>query len=308
MNQNAPPTAQPESYWRETRQPIYSAVLVLPFLLIYEIGLLWLRSDVINGGDAILLHLGGFIMRWMGLGASIMSVLVLVLVFVVAQIKRRGNWAIRPPLLVPLFLESLAYAVLLFMLLGWCIPYLPRGRTSGNEQMRPPPGGAVRAGRPHYGRRDAGGTGGAATSGTYAAHGGGAQVPMASVKPVNRSGIRGFVLDVVLYCGAGVYEELVFRVMLLGLLMLAFTKVFHLEHAYAAVWAVIVGAVIFAGFHHLGGVEGQEFAIGVFLQRVLAGLYFAAIYFNRSFGLAAASHAMYDILVGMKNGLFGGPT
>jgi hypothetical protein len=70
-----------------------------------------------------------------------------------------------------------------------------------------------------------------------------------------------------------------------------------MEHAYAAAWSVALGAVIFSAFHHIGG---EPFAISPFLQRIFAGLYFSAIYFNRSFGIAAASHALYDILVGLN--------
>lgn len=103
--------------------------------------------------------------------------------------------------------------------------------------------------------------------------------------------------DFVLFCGAGVYEELVFRVILLGLLLLVFTKLFHMEHAYAAVWATLLGAVIFSLFHHIGG---QAIVLSVFLQRLFAGLFFAAIYYNRSFGIAAASHSLYDVLVGLN--------
>ncbi len=102
-----------------------------------------------------------------------------------------------------------------------------------------------------------------------------------------------------LYCGAGVYEELVFRVFLLGLLMLILTKLFQMEHAYAAAWSVVLGAILFSAFHHIGG---QPFGVSVFMQRVFAGLYFACIYYNRSFGVAAASHALYDILIGLSQG------
>jgi hypothetical protein len=59
----------------------------------------------------------------------------------------------------------------------------------------------------------------------------------------------------------------------------------------------MLGAIIFSAFHHIGG---EPFAISPFLQRVFAGLYFSAIYFNRSFGIAAASHALYDVLVGLN--------
>jgi membrane protease YdiL (CAAX protease family) len=242
----APPP--PPGYWRETRQPVYSAVLVLPFLLVYEIGLLVMRSDVINGGDAVLLNLGGPIMRLVGLQASIASVVVLVAAFIIAQVVKKGSWKVQSRLVAMLFGECLLYAALLFLLLGCIIEYLP---PSGSMAVPAP----AAAGHPRIGLR-----------------------------------------DFVLFCGAGVYEELVFRVLLLGLLLLVFNKLFHMEHAYAAVWAVVAGAVVFAAFHHIGG---EPIVLGVFLQRVLAGLYFSAIYYNRSFGVAAASHALYDILVGL---------
>ncbi len=87
--------------------------------------------------------------------------------------------------------------------------------------------------------------------------------------------------------------------MLLGLLMLVLTRLLHMEHAYAAAWSVFIGAVIFSAFHHLGQ-SGDKFEVNVFLQRLIAGLYFSALFYTRSFGIAAASHAMYDILVGLN--------
>ncbi|HYG78477.1 MAG TPA: CPBP family intramembrane glutamic endopeptidase [Planctomycetota bacterium] len=272
------PGAEGAGYFRETHQPIYSAALVLPFLLFYEIGLWLIRSDEINGGDAILLNLGGPILRSLGLGYTSASMVVLAAVFVAAQIHRKGSWRINISYLIASLFESLLYAVVLFMLLGYLVQYLPRSRAeSGSTAM--PVCAEERTSRREIAR-------------TYETK---AEVPVTAARSSQqyRPGLRDFVL----YCGAGVYEELVFRVILLGLLMLVCTKLFHMEHAYAAVWAVIVGAVIFSAFHHIGG---EPFSLGPFIQRIFAGLYFSAIYFNRSFGIAAASHALYDILVGLN--------
>jgi hypothetical protein len=106
MDQETTTAAPPPSYWGETRQPIYSALLILPFLLLYEVGLVFLRSDVINGGHAILLHLGGSIMRLLGMHASFASVLALIILFIVAQVRRKGSWRVRPPALVEAALGS----------------------------------------------------------------------------------------------------------------------------------------------------------------------------------------------------------
>jgi membrane protease YdiL (CAAX protease family) len=254
------------SYWQETQLPIYSALLVLPFILVYQTGLVLLRSKVVNGGDAILTSLTRTLFRAAGFQATFASVIFLIVAFLFWQFRKKGPWTIRPPVLAATFCESLIYAVILFMLLGFFVPYLPGSTTAPLPSTANQP---VMYESPPL---------------------------MASTahKEVRRPGIEDFVL----YCGAGVYEELVFRVLLLGLLMLVFTKLFHMEHAHGAVWSVLLGAIIFSAFHHVG--DWQSFAWGVFLQRVLAGVYFASIYFTRSFGIAAASHALYDILVGLS--------
>jgi hypothetical protein len=267
-----PQAQETRSYLRETAQPIYSALLILPFLVVYELGLIFLRSDVINGGDAILLNLGGPLMRMLGMHGSLVSLLVLGIYFVVLQFKKSGSLLIRPSSLGVAFLECMLYGLLLFTLLGLLVKHLPGAST---EAPRP----RTMASAVVNDRIEAA----SATS----------PVAAAANRQVYQPGLKDFVL----YCGAGIYEELVFRVLLLGLLMLVFTKLFHMEHAYAAVWSTVIGAVIFSAFHHIGG---ERFALNPFSQRVFAGVFFSALYFTRSFGVAAASHAFYDIFVGLQ--------
>jgi len=274
MNQTldaVPADGARRGYWQETQLPIYSAVLVLPFILVYQTGLVLLKSKVVNGGDAILSSLTRTLFRAAGFQATFASVIFLIVAFLFWQFRKKGPWTVRPPVIAATFCESLIYAVLLFMLLGFFVPYLP-GSPSNSAVPRPAQTRQVESEFPSH------------TPAPMAGH---------ARTEVRRPGIEDFVL----YCGAGVYEELVFRVLLLGLLMLVFTKLVHMEHAHGAVWSVIIGAIIFSAFHHIGG---ERFALGVFLQRVLAGVYFASIYFTRSFGVAAASHALYDILVGLS--------
>ena len=105
------------------------------------------------------------------------------------------------------------------------------------------------------------------------------------------------ISDLVLYCGAGIYEELVFRGFLLGLLIVAFRPVFAQQKA-ATTAAAFLGAVLFSLFHYVGS-SGDLFSLGSFIQRLLAGLYFSVLFVNRGFGVTAAAHAIYDILVGI---------
>ena len=274
-----PQAQEARSYLRETSQPIYSAAIILPFLVVYELGLIFLKSDVINGGDAILLNLGGPLMRAIGMHASLVPLVVLGVYLVVAQVRKSNGWSLKASTLGVLFMESLLYAVLLFVLLGLFLRHLPGMNVERPEVQRP----LVTVEQSRVSMSSTQSPGMAAPNGPVAASANGRYQP----------GIQDFVL----YCGAGVYEELVFRVLLLGLLMLVFTKLFHMEHAYAAVWATLAGALIFSAFHHIGG---EPFVAGVFSQRVFAGVYFSALYLTRSFGVAAASHALYDIVVGLN--------
>ena len=103
---------------------------------------------------------------------------------------------------------------------------------------------------------------------------------------------------IILYCGAGIYEELVFRVFLLGVLIAGFTLLFHMKKGAAGAAAAIVGALLFSVFHYIGP-AGDTFSLGGFIQRAVGGLYFSILYVTRGFGVTAASHAFYDILVGV---------
>jgi membrane protease YdiL (CAAX protease family) len=102
----------------------------------------------------------------------------------------------------------------------------------------------------------------------------------------------------VLYCGAGIYEELVFRFFLLGILLLLFSRVVKTGKTASAVWAAVTASLLFSLFHYVGA-AGDVFTLGSFLQRALGGLYFSALFVTRGFGVTAASHALYDILVGL---------
>ena len=109
---------------------------------------------------------------------------------------------------------------------------------------------------------------------------------------------RSGVANLVLYCGAGIYEELVFRAFLLGILIAAFMFFFQVKRPAAATCAAILGSLLFALFHYIGP-SGDSFTLSSFVQRTLAGLFFSVLYVTRGFGITSVSHAIYDILVGI---------
>lgn len=95
--------------------------------------------------------------------------------------------------------------------------------------------------------------------------------------------------------GAGLYEELFFRVILVGLLVWLFSKVFEKKWV-AYLIAAILAAMLFSAVHYIGE-YGDSFTLGSFLFRFLFGLALNVIYVIRGFGMAAWTHALYDIIV-----------
>ncbi len=107
--------------------------------------------------------------------------------------------------------------------------------------------------------------------------------------------------EIVLNAGAGVYEELVFRVLLVLVGALFFTKVIHLERIGGGIAAAVAAAVIFS-LVHFGAHPGADPWGGprfwhLFAFRAGAGLFFSLLFCFRSFGVAVATHALYDGMV-----------
>jgi hypothetical protein len=98
------------------------------------------------------------------------------------------------------------------------------------------------------------------------------------------------------FVGAGIYEEVLFRLGLYGGLrwLLRFVG---LPPLVPSVLAAAVSAVAFAAAHHLGP-QGEKFDAFVFVFRTLAGVYFAFVFQLRGFGIAVGAHVGYDVLVG----------
>jgi len=101
----------------------------------------------------------------------------------------------------------------------------------------------------------------------------------------------------VTYLGAGIYEEVLFRLILFsGLAFLL--RLLSVPSLLAIPAAAVASAALFSGAHHIGPF-GEPFNRYVFLFRLVAGVYFALVYRLRGFGVAAGAHALYDVVVGV---------
>ena len=99
------------------------------------------------------------------------------------------------------------------------------------------------------------------------------------------------------FLGAGLYEEVLFRLMLLpalfGVLRLA-----RMPAVWAGGLAVLWGGVTFAAAHHIE-VAAEPVPPAVFAFRAAAGVFFGGLFYWRGFGITVGAHAAYDLLVGV---------
>lgn len=104
-----------------------------------------------------------------------------------------------------------------------------------------------------------------------------------------------YLQKLALSLGAGLYEELFFRVILVSVLILLFNKIFGKKWA-AVTAAVTLSALLFSAVHYSGSM-GDLFTLNSFAYRFIFGLILNGLYVWRGFGVAAWTHALYDVLV-----------
>ena len=114
-------------------------------------------------------------------------------------------------------------------------------------------------------------------------------------------GSSGTVRETVSFLGAGVYEELLFRLLLLPMVGWTLRR-WGTGRRPSVFLAVVVTSLMFAAAHYIGQ-HGEALADIPFwfglLFRFLAGVFFSLLFVYRGFGIAAGTHAGYDILVGL---------
>jgi CAAX prenyl protease-like protein len=96
--------------------------------------------------------------------------------------------------------------------------------------------------------------------------------------------------------GAGIYEELLFRVILVSGLAWMARRIWGWSATASGVFAVILGALVFSAFHYIGP-YGDRLELGSFTFRAVAGVLFSALYLLRGFGITAWTHALYDVFL-----------
>jgi hypothetical protein len=113
------------------------------------------------------------------------------------------------------------------------------------------------------------------------------------------SGGFSFSTEVMVSLGAGIYEEILFRVVVVGALASAATRFFKWGPTGAGIFATIVGAFIFSAFHYIGP-YGDELQLGSFAFRLVAGVLLSGLFLLRGLGITAWTHALYDVILTLR--------
>ena len=100
--------------------------------------------------------------------------------------------------------------------------------------------------------------------------------------------------NTVLSLGAGIYEEFVFRLVLMTLISLVLADLLIVHKSLSNLLMVLSSAVLFSLYHYLGA---ETFQLRSFTFRTIAGIYFAGLFLTRGFGVTAGCHIVYDITI-----------
>lgn len=95
--------------------------------------------------------------------------------------------------------------------------------------------------------------------------------------------------------GAALYEEFAFRVVLMTILVILGTHILHAKRERMGMVAIVVSGVMFAASH--GCSEGWSGWMNWHCVFVAAsGLYLAAVFWYRGYGVAAGAHMAYNLM------------
>jgi hypothetical protein len=116
-------------------------------------------------------------------------------------------------------------------------------------------------------------------------------LPAARAAPAATTGLAVAMTSI----GAGIYEELLFRLVMVGGTLWLARKVMGRRSSGVMVAAVLVSAAVFAGAHTLD--DPARFGWDSFLYRTAAGTYLGYVFARRGFGIVVGVHMVYDLVL-----------
>jgi membrane protease YdiL (CAAX protease family) len=93
--------------------------------------------------------------------------------------------------------------------------------------------------------------------------------------------------------GAGIFEELLFRLLMVGGTLFVLRVALKEESPGAMIAVVLIAAAIFSGAHVLD--HPEQFVWDLFFFRAAAGIYLGFVFFYRGFGVATGVHIVFNL-------------
>ena len=230
-----------ERYFKQTGGLLYSYLISLPLLLLYEVLIIISQPSGVSARISVDIWFKSFFnyLGWDAISATL--IIAAIIGGIIVYLKRRELQTVRRSYFLIMICEAAIYAVFAALVISNIVDFLLLQSANGST---------------------------------------------ASFSKLQL---------IALSLGAGLYEELFFRVILVSLLILFF-NIFFDKKKYAVVLSVVVAAFIFSGVHYVGE-YADSLVLSTFLFRFLFGLALNLIYVIRGFGMAAWTHAIYDLIV-----------
>ena len=105
-----------------------------------------------------------------------------------------------------------------------------------------------------------------------------------------------FLLNTYLSIGAGIWEETLFRLLLLNFFIFVLFKIFSDSSYFNILLAMFFSSIIFSLFHYIGA-DAEQFNWYIFYIRFLAGILLSLIYYYRGYGVVSVTHIIYDFIL-----------
>jgi len=275
-----------DSYLERTSRPIYAMVFLLPFIIFYEVGTFCINTDILNQSQ---IRVVAFVwlqnlLESLGFGgkfAWVATPLAVVVILIALQLVSGKRWRFWFGDIWRMAVECVLLAVPLVVFVLFI-------NTLGQTQS-----GVDCFDRTSTRMQDTAITSCSAvtvdSSSTNVGDRG------------NKSDWKYWVANIVTGIGAGIYEELVFRLILICVLMMLFEDALRLGHKNSIILSVLISATLFSAHHHIDFFSGEPnpadpFNLAEFAFRTIAGIYFAILFAIRGFGITAGTHAFYNII------------
>ena len=232
-----------------------SLVLIFPLFLFYQLAVVEL-PDVGNGADLI----SGLIARLSrsaGVNRLVLDLALLVL-FLLALLVMRKRQQFDTRLFVPVVIESAIYALLMGSVITYVMNLLGISPQLAIHALA------------------------------------NALIPFAATtaETVKQAGV---LSRIAMSLGAGVNEELVFRLAMIPPLTWLLHEAMSIRRGISLALAFVISSLLFSAAHHVIG--GEPWHLAPFVYRFFCGIIFALLFQFRGLAVAVYTHALYDVYV-----------